>query len=62
MDPDRKCCRSARRDTGIYSWDYLYTLGVNQDEMWRRYLQRIAEAGASREAQPSTPGQRPHCR
>ena len=49
-------------DTGIYSWDYLYTLGVNQDEMWRRYMQRIAEAGASREAQPSTPPQRPHCK
>jgi len=49
-------------DTGIYSWDYLYTLGVNQDEMWRRYLQRIADAGATREAQPSTPTQRPHCK
>jgi len=49
-------------DTGIYSWDYLYTLGVNQDEMWRRYLQRMAEAGASREAQSSTPPQRPHCK
>ena len=49
-------------DTGIYSWDYLYTLGINQDDMWRRYLQRIAEAGASREAQPSTPPQRPHCK
>jgi DUF971 family protein len=50
-------------DTGIYSWDYLYTLGVNQDEMWRRYLQRIAEAGASREAQPQASApQRPHCK
>ena len=51
-------------DTGIYSWDYLYTLGVNQDEMWRRYVQRIAEAGASREPQhePSQPPQRPHCK
>jgi DUF971 family protein len=50
-------------DTGIYSWDYLYTLGVNQDEMWRRYLQRIAEAGASREAQPQPLApQRPHCK
>jgi len=49
-------------DTGIYSWDYLYALGVNQDEMWRRYLQRIAEAGASREPQPSTPSPRPHCK
>ena len=43
--------------TGIYSWDYFYTLGENQDEMWRRYLQRIDEAGASREPQPSPPPQ-----
>ena len=49
-------------DTGIYSWDYLYTLGVNQDEMWRRYLQRIAEAGASRATQPSAPPPRPKCK
>ena len=50
-------------DTGIYSWDYLYTLGINQDERWRRYLQRLAEAGASREPQPSAPApQRPHCK
>jgi DUF971 family protein len=49
-------------DTGIYSWDYFYTLGLNQDEMWRRYLQRIDEAGASREPQPSPPPQRPKCK
>jgi DUF971 family protein len=49
-------------DTGIYSWDYFYTLGLNQDEMWRRYLQRIDEAGASRDAQPSTTPQRPKCK
>ena len=49
-------------DTGIYSWDYLYTLGINQDDMWRRYLQRIAEAGTSREPQPSAQPQRPHCK
>lgn len=41
-------------DTGIYSWDLLYDYGLRQDEMWRRYLQRMEEAGASREpgAQP----------
>jgi DUF971 family protein len=49
-------------DTGIYSWDYLYTLGVNQDEMWRRYLERMGEAGASRESMPSTEPQRPKCK
>ena len=36
-------------DTGLYSWDYIYSLGMNQDEMWQHYLQRMAEAGASRE-------------
>jgi len=36
-------------DTGIYSWDYLYELGVNRDRMWAEYLQRLAAAGASRE-------------
>ena len=36
-------------DTGIYSWDLLYDYGVRQDEMWRIYLKRMDEAGASRE-------------
>jgi DUF971 family protein len=36
-------------DTGIYSWDLLYDYGVNQDTMWRDYLKRLQEAGASRE-------------
>ena len=37
-------------DTGIYSWDYLYDLGERQDELWRRYLERLAASGASRDA------------
>jgi DUF971 family protein len=41
-------------DTGIYSWDYLYELGEQQDEMWRRYLERMEEAGASRDAAPKS--------
>jgi DUF971 family protein len=36
-------------DTGIYSWDLLYDYGVHQEEMWQHYLQRLEEAGASRE-------------
>jgi DUF971 family protein len=39
-------------DTGIYSWDLLYDYGVRQDEMWRHYLKRMEEAGASRDPQP----------
>ena len=36
-------------NTGIYSWNSLYDYGLHQDEMWQRYLQRMEEAGASRE-------------
>ena len=37
-------------DSGIYSWDYLYELGEQHDDMWRRYLERLQAAGASRDA------------
>jgi len=36
-------------DTGIYSWDYLYDLGLRQDELWRRYIERLEQAGGSRD-------------
>jgi DUF971 family protein len=36
-------------DTGIYSWDYLYGLGVNRDRMMHEYLARLDAAGASRD-------------
>ncbi len=36
-------------DSGLYSWEYLYKLGKNQDELWQDYLQQMEEAGASRE-------------
>jgi DUF971 family protein len=39
-------------DTGIYSWDLLYEYGTSQDDMWRHYLKRMEDAGASREPQP----------
>ena len=45
--------------TGIYSWDYLYWLGKNRDTLWRQYLERLAEAGASREPGPAPFEQRP---
>ena len=35
-------------DTGLYSWEYLYALGVEYDERWQFYLQRLAEAGHTR--------------
>ncbi|HEV3241220.1 MAG TPA: DUF971 domain-containing protein [Casimicrobiaceae bacterium] len=42
-------------ETGIYSWEYLYDLGVRQQELWERYLGRLAGAGASRDPDPNTP-------
>lgn len=32
-------------DTGFFSWDYLYELGVEQEAKWKDYLERLAEAG-----------------
>lgn len=37
-------------DTGIYSWAYLYDLGLRQQEHWARYLQRLSDAGVERDA------------
>ncbi len=37
-------------DTGLYSWEYLYHLGKDRDRLWREYLDRLVQAGASREA------------
>ena len=36
-------------NTGIYSWDYLYELGADQERLWSQYLEKLAAAGASRE-------------
>ena len=36
-------------NTGIYSWDYLYDLGMEQEHHWKTYLRRMEEAGESRE-------------
>ena len=40
-------------DTGIYSWDYLYQLGVEHDRRWQDYLAALAAKGLSREPQRS---------
>jgi len=36
-------------DSGLYSWDLLYRLGAQQDELWDDYLQRLAQAGHVRQ-------------
>ena len=35
--------------TGIYTWDYLHDLSVNQSENWADYLARLEKAGQSRD-------------
>jgi len=32
-------------DTGLYTWKYLFELGSERTEKWRRYLDRLAELG-----------------
>ena len=36
-------------DTGIYSWNYLYQLGVEYEKRWREYLGALSAHGLSRE-------------
>ena len=36
-------------DTGIFSWQYLYQLGRDQDDIWQAYLSALEAQGLSRE-------------
>ncbi len=36
-------------DTGIYSWQYLYELGQEQDKRWTTYLTELDKRGLSRD-------------
>lgn len=44
---------SDAHNSGIYSWDILYRLGHNRQEIWQQYLKRLADAGVERQPQPS---------
>ena len=37
-------------NTGIYSWEWLYELGNNQQQLWKEYLDRLAKAGHPRKS------------
>lgn len=32
-------------DSGIYSWETLYNLGIHQQELWTEYLDRLRNSG-----------------
>src|SRR3954471_16881345 len=34
-------------DTGIFSWDYLYFLGSQEEQLWADYERRLNEAGVA---------------
>ena len=36
-------------DTGIFSWQYLYDLGANQQDLLDSYIARLNELGVSRD-------------
>ncbi|WP_407279345.1 DUF971 domain-containing protein [Aromatoleum evansii] len=42
-------------DSGLYSWDYLHMLATQHDTLWQQYLDRLAEAGASRDPADNPP-------
>ena len=48
-------------NTGLYSWDLLYRYGLNYEQMWQRYLQRMNQAGASREPANAVQSQSTTC-
>jgi DUF971 family protein len=37
-------------DTGLYSWEWLYHLGINQERLWSAYLEKLEKAGHQRRA------------
>jgi DUF971 family protein len=32
-------------DTGLYTWGYLYELGVTREARWQQYLERLQQLG-----------------
>ena len=37
-------------DTGLFSWDYLYFLGSQQEQLWQEYAAKLQAAGLDRDA------------
>jgi len=40
-------------DSGIYSWEHLYSIATDHDRLWSDYLDRLERAGKSRDPQPA---------
>lgn len=37
-------------NTGLYSWEWLHHLGINEEKLWQQYLDRLQQAGYKRES------------
>ncbi len=37
-------------ESGLFTWEYLYFLGDQQDALWKQYVDRLQAAGMSRDA------------
>ncbi|QWD66094.1 gamma-butyrobetaine hydroxylase-like domain-containing protein [Polynucleobacter sp. MWH-Aus1W21] len=44
-------------DSGLYSWDFLYFLCENQEQLWKEHLDKLAAAGLDRDAPMVQAGQ-----
>jgi DUF971 family protein len=42
-------------NSGIYSWDYLYRIGLEQEKLWREYGDKLEAAGFTRESGRDAP-------
>lgn len=45
-----RLCFDDGHDSGLYSWDVLHELAINQPVWWARYLERLAAVGMSRDS------------
>ena len=47
-------------DSGLFSWEYLHFLCENQDALWNDYLDKLKQAGASRDVASAPTGHEGH--
>lgn len=40
-------------DSGLFTWEYLYQLGVRQEDLWNNYLAELKAAGKTRDPDQS---------
>jgi len=36
-------------DSGLFSWEYLHELCINQEQLWQEYLDKLEKAGVNRD-------------